>query len=88
MQRLNGGVEALCYLGIRSRTTLRKWRTLGLPVHQTPTGRVFAVCAELDAWRRPAGLRKGAMREHRGGQTVDSLSEFVRCLRDARTAQR
>jgi len=27
-------------------------RTLGLLVYQNPTGRVFAVCAELDAWRR------------------------------------
>ena len=52
MQRLNGRVEILRYLGIRSRSPLRGWRTLGLLVYQTPTGRVFAVCAELDALRR------------------------------------
>ena len=83
MQRLNGRVEILRYLGIRSRATLRKWRTLGLPVWNTPTGRLFAVREELDAWRRPPGLRKGITREHRGGQNGDSLTEFMRRLLDA-----
>jgi hypothetical protein len=83
MQRLNGRVAILRYLGIRSRTTLRKWRTLGLPVYQTPTGRVFALCAEIDAWRRPPGLRKGVTRERRGGQKAGSLTAFMRGLLDA-----
>jgi hypothetical protein len=82
MQRLNGRVAILRYLGIRSRTNLRKWRTLGLPIHRTPTGRVFALCAEIDTWRRPSGLRNGVTREHRGGQDADSLTAFMRRLMD------
>jgi hypothetical protein len=82
MQRLNGRVEILRYLGIRSRTTLRKWRALGLPIHRTPTGRVFAVCEELNAWRRPSRLRNGVTREHRGGRNADSPTAFMRRLLD------
>jgi hypothetical protein len=82
MQRLNGRVEILRYLGIRSRTTLRKWCALGLPLHRTPTGRIFALCVELDAWRRLPGFRNGVTREHRGGQKADSLSAFMRHLLD------
>lgn len=80
MQRLNGRVEIMRYLAIQGRTTLRTWRRLGLPVYQTPTGRIFAVCVELDTWRRPPGLRKGVTRDRRGGQKADTLTEFMRRL--------
>jgi len=85
MQRLNGRVEILRYLGIRSRTTLRKWCALGLPIHRTPTGRVFALCAEVDGWRRPPGLRRGIKQERPRSQTRANLSDFIRCKVDART---
>ena len=86
MRRLNGRVEIMRYLSIRSRTTLRKWRRLGPPVYQTPTGRVFAVCEELNAWRRPAGLRTEGKLGHRRGQNAPILSDFIRRKVDAGAA--
>ena len=86
MQRLNGRVEILRYLGIRSRTTLRKWCALGLPIHRTPTGRVFALCVEVDAWRRPPGLRTGAKPERGGDHSRDTLTERLTRVASARRA--
>jgi hypothetical protein len=80
MQRLNGRVAIMHYLGVRNRATFRRWRRLGLPVYQTPTGRLFAVREESNAWQRPA--RIGAKPEQRGGRSADSLTAFIRRLLD------
>ena len=83
MQRLNGGVAIIHYLGVRNRATFRRWRRLGLPIYQTPTGRLFAVREELNAWKRPP--RIGGKAEQRGGRNTDSLTGFMRRLMDTPT---
>jgi len=80
MQRLNGRVAIMHCLGVRNRATFRRWRRLGLPVYQTPTGRPFAVREESNAWKRPP--RIGVTREHCGGQNADSLTASMRRLPD------
>jgi hypothetical protein len=80
MQRLNGRVAIMHYLDVRNRATFRRWRRLGLPVYQTPTGRLFAVREELNAWQHPP--RIGARSEHRGERTADSLTTFMQRLLD------
>jgi|WetSurMetagenome_2_1015567.scaffolds.fasta_scaffold466336_1 hypothetical protein len=80
MQRLNGRVAIMHYLGVRNRAFFRRWRRLGLPVYQAPTDRPFAVREELNAWQRPPHI--GARSEHRGERTADGLTPFMRRLLD------
>ena len=80
MKRLNWRVAIMHCFGVRNRATFRRWRRLGLPVYQTPTGRLFAVREELNAWRRLP--RIGVKPEQRRRRNTDSLTAFMRRLLD------
>lgn len=53
-RELTGWGEIAGYLGVTERTALTYEQKLGLPVHRLPgvRGRVWAVTAEIDAWKR------------------------------------
>jgi hypothetical protein len=84
--RLNRSRVIMAYLSIRSRATFRKYRRLGMPVHEAPTGWLFALTEELDKWERPTrfgqGTNGGRLRAQTGGvQTGNSLKDFKRLMR-------
>jgi hypothetical protein len=71
--RLNGWKEIAAYLNKGVRTVQRWEKELGLPVRRMGTGRaeiVFAVAAEIDAWRR--GAEKAADYQVRPGEEDDT----------------
>jgi hypothetical protein len=79
--RLNGRREVMAYLSIRSRTTLRKYRQLGLPMHESPTGRLYALSEDLDRWERPPRFGRVANRGHQGAQDGGTRAENAEYLK-------
>ena len=84
--RLNRSREIMAYLSIGSRTTLRKYRRLGLPLHESPTGQLFALTEELDKWERTPrfGQRAngGRLRSQNGdSRTGNNLKDMKRIMR-------
>lgn len=51
--KLAGEKEVAAYLDLGSVSSVREWaRKRGLPLRKTPSGRVYAIKAEVDEWRR------------------------------------